>query len=345
MKDIITVVVPVYNTEKYIRKCIESIVTQTYQLLDIILVNDGSVDNSGQICDEYAKKDARIRVIHKLNAGVSAARNDGIKNAKGKYLVFVDSDDYLEKEYCQKLYYAQLEYEGAFVFCGFRTINEKDKMGNLYIYRENESVSVVNKKNLLEIMTKWLFNSPCNKFYCVDLLREKNIFMPESLSLAEDLLFNFNYIDNMDTIEFIIINEPLYNYILHDSGSLDSKFCPNKLNIMKIVNERLYYICQKIEIDNSEDYYVMAMHNLEDAMHNNMKSDNPSSYFAKIIENNKIMRSKEYQFYLKKTGQVFSPFKHLVCKLGNYWIYMFATRCYAFFDVCKGKVFYEKKSN
>ena len=96
MKDLISVIVPVYNVEKYLNKCLDSIISQTYTNLEIILIDDGSTDNCGKICDEYASKDKRIKVIHKENAGVSSARNYGIQCATGDWIMFVDSDDWIE---------------------------------------------------------------------------------------------------------------------------------------------------------------------------------------------------------------------------------------------------------
>lgn len=102
--DLISVIVPVYNVEKYLRKCIDSILCQTYKNFEIILIDDGSSDNSGKICDEYLNRDERISVFHKKNQGLSEARNTGIKKAKGKYLTFVDSDDFINEEYILNLY-------------------------------------------------------------------------------------------------------------------------------------------------------------------------------------------------------------------------------------------------
>ena len=107
----ISVIVPVYNIEKYLRKCIDSILSQTYENIEVILVDDGSTDNCGAICDEYAKIDPRIIVIHKKNAGVSAARNTGIMQCIGEYVFFVDSDDYLPIDSIEKLYNSINEYE------------------------------------------------------------------------------------------------------------------------------------------------------------------------------------------------------------------------------------------
>ena len=99
MNDLISVVIPVYRVEKYLERCVESVINQTYANLEIILIDDGSPDNSGNICDEYAKIDKRIKVIHKKNGGLSDARNVGIENSKGKYITFIDSDYYIEENY------------------------------------------------------------------------------------------------------------------------------------------------------------------------------------------------------------------------------------------------------
>lgn len=110
--DLISIIVPIYNVEQYLEKCINSILNQTYTNLEIILVDDGSPDNSGKICDEYAKKDNRIKVIHKENGGISSARNTGLKVARGAYVGFIDSDDYIEKDMYEILY-TNLKKESA----------------------------------------------------------------------------------------------------------------------------------------------------------------------------------------------------------------------------------------
>lgn len=101
---LISIIVPVYNVEKYLKECIDSVISQTYKNLEIILVDDGSTDKSGEICDEYSKKDSRIKVIHKENGGLSDARNVALDIAKGEYIGFVDSDDYVEKDMFETLY-------------------------------------------------------------------------------------------------------------------------------------------------------------------------------------------------------------------------------------------------
>ena len=118
-KPLISVIVPIYNTEKYLKKCLDSIINQTYKNLQIILIDDGSGDNSGEICDEYATKDSRIQVIHKQNAGVTAARNDGLDMATGDYIGFVDSDDWIEPNMYEEMMANLIKTGADFVHTGF----------------------------------------------------------------------------------------------------------------------------------------------------------------------------------------------------------------------------------
>ena len=118
-KPLISVVVPVYNVEQYLKKCLDSIIKQKYNNLEIIIVNDGSTDNSQKICQEYVKKDKRIKLITQKNQGLSAARNTGIDNAHGKYISFVDSDDYLDLEFINELYNTIIENKSDISACDF----------------------------------------------------------------------------------------------------------------------------------------------------------------------------------------------------------------------------------
>lgn len=332
MQDIITVVVPVYNAEKYLKRCIDSIISQTYVNLDIILVNDGSTDRSGNICDEYAKRDSRVRVIHKENEGVSRARNVGIQDASGKYLIFVDSDDYLNKFYVEKMYTTQMTYQKAYILCGFQMVTEDGKYAGKNLYDEKEEISEVSVRDVINIINKWLINMPWNKLYHVDILKSNNISMIEDISLAEDLLFNFEYIEKLTNDKVVIVNEPLYTYVIQRSGSLDSKYCSKQLEIMHLVIERLYQLCVSKKIENLEGYYGTAVSYLEGVMRNNMKKDNPKSFRNKIQDNNKLMQSKEYQYYLKESKKFFSWSRRLVCRRGYYILYILYFYCCKVYD-------------
>ena len=126
MDPIISIIVPIYNVGKYLPKCIESILNQTFKNFELILVNDGSTDNSGVVCDDYEKKDTRIKIIHKSNGGVSSARNAGLYVAKGEYIGFVDPDDYIDKNMYEKLYRLCIDNNSDIAICRFnREINGK----------------------------------------------------------------------------------------------------------------------------------------------------------------------------------------------------------------------------
>lgn len=120
---LITVIIPVYNVEKYLRRCLDSVIAQTYQNLEIICVDDGSIDDSGKICDQYAVRDARIKVIHQENQGLSAARNRGLDCATGEYIAFVDSDDYIQSDMLERLYSELSKSEASYVICGYNVVN------------------------------------------------------------------------------------------------------------------------------------------------------------------------------------------------------------------------------
>ena len=123
----ISIIVPVYNVEKYIRRCIDSLITQTFKSIEILLIDDGSKDNSGAICDEYALKDDRVKAFHKKNGGVSSARNIGLDNATGTYIMFCDSDDYVDPTWCEKLYNSIIK-RGFYSACGYAIVNGEGEM-------------------------------------------------------------------------------------------------------------------------------------------------------------------------------------------------------------------------
>ena len=140
MNELISVIVPVYNVEEYLPKCIESIINQTYKNLEIILVDDGSTDNSGRICDEYAKKDDRIIVFHKENGGLSDARNCGIDAATGDWVQFVDSDDYIHQTMVEKMYSSCKRNQTKLAVCGRVDVNAETGEETIILCPQKEEV-------------------------------------------------------------------------------------------------------------------------------------------------------------------------------------------------------------
>lgn len=216
-KPMISIVVPVYNVEKYLNRCIESIINQTFNNIEIILVDDGSTDSSGNICDEYKKIDSRIKVIHKENGGLSDARNVGIENACGEWIGFVDSDDYIAENMYEQLYCLIRKYNADIAICGVKDIYE----GNAIIQNKKIEEFACSGKEALELTLKGkqLAGSICNKLihkkwlYNLKFLKDKtyeDAFITPELLLSVDTvacttLSLYNYwhrIDSITTEEF-----------------------------------------------------------------------------------------------------------------------------------------------
>lgn len=201
----VSVIVPIYNVEKYLDKCVESLLNQTYSEMEIILVDDGSTDNSGKICDAYQERDDRIVVLHKANGGVSSARNEGLKIAKGEYIAFVDSDDWVHKEYIACL--AEGLNSGAdLAICSMTEIAE----------REIEDVAVLSKQYFQfdrnECFQKMLYSTKIGGFLWNKLFRKTLIThaLKENIYYSEDFVFCAQYAENIKQAVFIDI--PLYYY-------------------------------------------------------------------------------------------------------------------------------------
>lgn len=212
----ITVIVPIYNVEKYLEKCIDSIINQTYKDIEILLINDCSKDNSLEICKEMKKKDERISIINlPNNHGVSYARNIGIENSNGEYIAFVDSDDYIDSKMLEILMRNLIESKSDISICGFNN-NNYSKIIN--------SKKVLDKKQmLLEITGKDSFQGyVCNKLYRKSIIKKYKIMFDENITISEDLLFNCEYISKIE--KGIYDSQKLYNYIQRSDSSYNGEF-------------------------------------------------------------------------------------------------------------------------
>ncbi len=229
----ISIVVPVYKSEKTLGKCLESLLAQTYPQIEIICVIDGSPDACGEICDAYAKKDGRIRVIKRENGGVSSARNRGIEEAVGEYLMFVDSDDTVEPDYCEKMWRTAKKTGAELVICGFhhwyvgRNVEKSPSNPGTYRMDALENVFLI-------LYQEGFLNMPWNKLFRKDLAGR----FDTTLSLGEDLLFNMDYLEHCTSVA--VIPDPLIHYIQEENGnSLSSKKRENKLEIALKVCQRV----------------------------------------------------------------------------------------------------------
>lgn len=212
--ELFSVIIPVYNVENYLDRCVESVCRQIYQNFEIILVDDGATDNSGKMCDEWAKKDSRIKVIHQANKGLPGARNSGLKIATGDFIFFLDSDDFIEKE----LLFKTLNYmRRGFDICSFcaRRVDDNGKylynlnfpegIGKQNLKGENREIFILNK--LFQYKVGW---EAWAGIFRKDFLNKNNIYFHEDVKFAEDIPFTFECMLKADN--YIKLPDVLYNY-------------------------------------------------------------------------------------------------------------------------------------
>lgn len=211
---LISVIVPVYRAEKFLADCVESILLQSYSDFELLLIDDGSPDRSGAMCDTYAEKDLRIQVIHKGNGGVSSARNTGLDRARGKYVVFVDSDDHLEENYLKDLYaaYQVADDPNVLVLSDYRPFSPDGEVARAF--PEPFTASLCGQKNDAELFRRLVFGflifPPYCKLYRRDVIERNGLRFNQTLRSAEDLDFNCRYLQYMEKI--VYVPSVQYNY-------------------------------------------------------------------------------------------------------------------------------------
>lgn len=238
MEELVTIVVPVYKVEKYIDKCINSILNQTYKNLEIILVDDGSPDTCKEICDNYAKQDIRIKVIHKENGGLSDARNAGIDVATGRFISFVDSDDYIDSEYIELLYRSITKDKSDMAISSHKVIYENGTI----LEKATGEESILNSK---EVLKRILYDdgidlSAWAKLYKIELFQE--IRYPKG-RLFEDAATTYKLIDKSNQIS--INSKSTYNYIIRNNSITNEQFSPSKMDLIISTEEMCNYIKNK----------------------------------------------------------------------------------------------------
>ena len=289
MNKLLSIIIPVYNGEKYIKKCLDSVLSQTYSNIEVIIINDGSTDNSYQILQEYAKKDHRIFLLNQENVGSSLTRNTGIKYAKGEYITFVDIDDYLEKDTYEKVI-AKLQDDidiACFsVSCDYikenYSINKVLKSG---IFSKDEAV--------IELFTKDIFNALWNKVYKASLIKDKDYF-PHEFNQGEDLIFNCKVFKQANKI--LLMNDIFYHYIYQENATMISSF--TKDNDLVLKNKQKYVFELLSDID-MQIYYDYMLKEYEVFVINLFMTNNNLSFKAKL----KMIEENINDKYIIKNGK------------------------------------------
>lgn len=283
----VSIIIPVYNTGEYLYECIYSVLNQSLKEIEIIIINDGSTDNSGEICEYFARIDSRIKVIHNDNRGVSASRNLGISLSNGKYTCFIDSDDFIDINMLEKLYKKAELYECDMVYCDltikYPNFNINDTISSL------EKSVLLEKDNISPDVLMEIAGSMCRGIYKRELLIINNILCPTNLKLSEDRVFNLNFMGSCQTLFYL--KEPLYYQNVRET-SVTHKYFDNMWDMVKqsrkcilgIINEKWSNKEEIRSIYNNQFYNGMI-----GAINNELHVDNKISIIKKYLKVKKII--------------------------------------------------------
>lgn len=304
-KELVTVVVPVYNVEKYLEQCISSIVNQTYTNLEIVLVDDGSLDCCPQICDEWAKKDGRIKVIHKENAGLGMARNTGIENASGKYICFFDSDDYVAPDTIEKAYAKISKEKADIALFGFYIVNDEGKIiGNRIADTPKEVYegSEVQEEFLINLISvnpdtgcDWkLQMSACMCLVSLELIKKNNFkFFSERQIISEDVFFLLGLYKYVTKV--VVVKEGLYFY-RQNNTSLTRTYRHDRYDKIKQFYDSSVELCQQCGYSDQVKrqligpYISFAIAAMKLLVNSNMSSKEKKETMKKIVRDEHLYR-------------------------------------------------------
>lgn len=292
----ISVIVPVYNVEKYLKRCVDSILNQDMKEIEVILINDGSTDSSPSICDEYAKRDIRIKVIHKKNSRVAAARNDGIKLATGKYISFIDSDDWIESNMYKCMHKKAEEFNVDFIMCDFskkgveKSYNVSQQIDSGFYDKDKI------KKELFQCLIMFEnieFPPTISNWTCLfkrEFLIKNNIFYDEDIHYCEDSIFGSKAMYNANRF-YYMKNKYFYNYFYNPS-STTSIYNKNKWSSYIKINERVEEYFNTNNFDFSRQIKINMLYFTLNMLTENGKSDllfiEKYNNCKEIISNNRV---------------------------------------------------------
>lgn len=340
----ITIIVPIYNVEHFIEKCIRSIINQSFREIEVILVDDGSTDKSGNICDEFASSDSRIIVIHKENAGLGYARNTGLEIAKGKFVSFIDSDDWVDLCLYEKVVNFAEKENAEMIEFGLRKIDFNNISTNLDFFSEKKLV--FDKDDIINIVfpsylakgKSIVSSSVCTHLYLRNIINHHKIrFYCERDIYTEDYLFNLKYLWYCNKL--VIINELLYNYRNNDI-SLTKSYRPKYLEAILNRNNIVFDFIKEIgKYDEYEKLVIMRFAEIAPSfVFNEFKRYKKVSNNEIISELKYILTNQEIHNALKYYNICNITFKKriiiILMKNGNYFIIFLILRILRFIGIC-----------
>lgn len=305
-----SVIVPVYNAESSISRCLESLRNQSFPDFEAILVDDGSTDASGEICRAAAASDVRFVYVGQDNRGVSAARNAGIQMAKGEYITFLDSDDAYSVEYLQSFFDVIHRYpECDHYLCGYKCVLENGNEHAVRIWKpDSNKVSLSDRSRIMDIHGRELLAPLWNKAFRRAVVEERHLRMDESLSLGEDLLFNYAYLDSCGT-QIVLLNQPLYSYSVSENDSLNRRYRANLKDIYEKLDETTFSYLGKWRVDDDQiaAYYRGVFWHYDHVLHNTYRTENTSSAIEKLRFNRSVMEGEGFHRALKYAASSVHP--------------------------------------
>lgn len=314
---LISVIVPVYKVEEYLDKCVESIVNQTYQNLEIVLVDDGSPDRCPAMCDEWEKEDSRIKVIHKVNGGLSDARNVGLEIIAGEYVAFIDSDDWIESEFIEKLYHALIAYNADVSGCKYRKCTSVLEICD---NTENNSVEIYNKiQGLSALIDETIKQVVWNKLYKKEII-EGILFEKEKYH--EDEFWSYKVLARSN--QYVEIDYVGYNYFQRETSIMGENYSLKRLHAIEAKVGRQRFLEEKypeLASQGKENLLFSCMAHGQAAITQLETKDKEyvMAYLRRVVKNNQ-MNNEEYKgvklthkVWLAMAGEMFE----VICKVRN----------------------------
>lgn len=311
----ISIIIPVYNGEKYIARCIDSIFAQTFSDFELLVINDGSTDNTLEVLRKY--NDRRLKVVNKINGGVSSARNKGIELAEGRYIMFCDSDDFVHPQWCECMLLNIKKHPDSYVNCLFDKVYQDSVSDELF----NSDEMVAESTDYFEVYKKGMSGRVYNTIYKTDLLRNNSILSDLNIPIGEDVIFNSKYMEFCNNT--VLVNKVLYHYFRH-AESATSKYNSNRLKYdIDTFYCRIPYI-EEIHIPEYCDMWLYMLLNLFDNIHDKR---NKMSWIKRMNYNQRIFRSKEFAYCLKNASGKNEGKKLMkLLKTKNYYLYWIITK-------------------
>lgn len=319
-----SVVIPIYNAETTLERCLQSVIRQSFKDFEVIMVNDGSTDKSEEICIKYVNRDNRFRYYRQINAGVSVARNYGIDHARGEFITFLDSDDIYYIDYLQSFYMLINKFPGKdHYWCGFKYISSSlEQNGREVKHISDEKIVVTDRCKIMSLHEMTLDASPVNKVYRKEILNKYHIRMREDISLGEDLIFNFDYLEYCENTQIIIYNKMNYGYYCFSENSLNHRYRNDLKEIYSVLLDTMqqYIIKWAVSEEQKIIFYNVTFYMYDAVLRNTFCPKNTMGFCEKIRYNNAILKSERFQDALRNGKLSVNKVYKVLYQLGRYEI-------------------------